>query len=274
MTLNPIFTLLFTISYDETYFMMDRPQETMSAATADTNTAAISGAHQALEDVLTIRSAPGGEPGEHMALHSPGEDKEVGASPRSTTAADRNDTPTEPADADLNEGESRPVSGTNGASLDKELTTEKPKKKKKKKSGKNKKPPITGFEEGYCELPMTPAEHMEEKLNLYDPSRSFVERVQHCIQRYRARRKFDEKRSNIFSKYLSLGGVDSGVKAFGGGLDKEILAESTAAEIAEMTATDYIRAGTGRIKFYDGSDSEHWVVDFEGIVKGFLLVKL
>jgi hypothetical protein len=65
-----------------------------------------------------------------------------------------------------------------------------------------------------------------------------------------------------------LGGVDSTLKAFTGGLDKETLDNSTATEIAAIQATDYVRTGTQNAKFYDGSDN--WVVDFEGVAKGFL----
>lgn len=97
--------------------------------------------------------------------------------------------------------------------------------------------------------------------------------MQQCIQRYRARRKLDSHRSNIFSKYLVLGGVDAGVKAFsGGGLDKDTLENCNAAEIAEIQATDHIRSGNGPIKFYDAGNPVHWVIDFESVVKGFLYV--
>jgi hypothetical protein len=68
-----------------------------------------------------------------------------------------------------------------------------------------------------------------------------------------------------------LGGVDAGVKAFSGGLDKETLENSTAAEIANIQATDHIRSH-GPIKFYDAGDPVNWVIDFEGVVKGFLYV--
>jgi len=48
----------------------------------------------------------------------------------------------------------------------------------------------------------------------------------------------------------------------------ETLENSTAAEIAAIQATDYVQTGTKNAKFYDGSDN--WVVDFEGVAKGFL----
>ena len=65
-----------------------------------------------------------------------------------------------------------------------------------------------------------------------------------------------------------LGGVDSSPKAFTGGLDQETLENSTAAEITVIQATDYVKTGTQNAKYYDGSDN--WVVDFEGVAKGFL----
>jgi hypothetical protein len=66
-----------------------------------------------------------------------------------------------------------------------------------------------------------------------------------------------------------LGGVEATTKAFTGGLDKEILENSTAAEIAAIQATDYVRKGPSlNSRFYNGSND--WVVDFEGVAKGFL----
>ncbi len=70
-----------------------------------------------------------------------------------------------------------------------------------------------------------------------------------------------------------LGGVDAGVKAFSTGLDKETLENSSAAEIADIQATDHIRSN-GPIKFYNAGDPVNWVVDFEGVAKGFLYVLL
>jgi hypothetical protein len=65
-----------------------------------------------------------------------------------------------------------------------------------------------------------------------------------------------------------LGGIEATARTFTGGLDKETVENSTAEEIRAIQATDYIR--TGNKKYYDPSDSENWVVDFEGIAKGFL----
>lgn len=97
--------------------------------------------------------------------------------------------------------------------------------------------------------------------------------MQTCIQRYRERRKLDEKRANIFTKYLVLGGIEANnAKQFTGGLDQDTIENSTAEEIAAIRATDYIRSNTNSLRFYDPGNAKHWVVDFEGLVKGFLYV--
>ncbi|KAA8571115.1 hypothetical protein EYC84_000464 [Monilinia fructicola] len=122
----------------------------------------------------------------------------------------------------------------------------------------------TGFEEFYADPPLTPDEYDEER-DIYDEGRPLDE---HGIQRYRARRKLDSVRSNILTKYFALGGIEAGTKTFNGGLDKETLENSTAAEIAAIQATDFVRSSNA--KYYDPSDTENWVVDWEGIVRGFL----
>lgn len=82
------------------------------------------------------------------------------------------------------------------------------------------------------------------------------------------RRKLDSIRSNILTKYFALGGIEAGTKTFNGGLDKETLENSTAAEIAAYQATDFVRSSNA--KYYDPSDAENWVVDWEGVARGFL----
>lgn len=68
-----------------------------------------------------------------------------------------------------------------------------------------------------------------------------------------------------------LGGVDAGtIKPFTGGLDKDTIENSTAQELVDIQATDFIRSGHNNEKFFDPCNPENWVVDFEGIAKGFL----
>ncbi|KAK8050911.1 hypothetical protein PG993_002296 [Apiospora rasikravindrae] len=147
---------------------------------------------------------------------------------------------------------------------------EKPKKKKKKsrkKTGKKRRH-ITGFEENFCDPPVTPAEASEEK-QLYAPEIPFPQRIEECIQRYRQKRKLTERNSHIFDKYLFFGGVESTQRQFGG-MDMEAIREASTDEIRQMTARDVIRDSEIGPKFYDPRDTKGWVVDFEGVVKGFL----
>ena len=96
--------------------------------------------------------------------------------------------------------------------------------------------------------------------------------MQTCIERYRSRRNLDSIRSNILTKYFMLGGIDSTAKMFTGGLEKETIEESTAREIAAIQATDVIGGSSVNAKYYHPSDDLNWVVDFEGVAKGFLCV--
>ncbi|KAI1208409.1 Argonaute siRNA chaperone complex subunit Arb1-domain-containing protein [Annulohypoxylon truncatum] len=147
--------------------------------------------------------------------------------------------------------------------------------KKKKKRSKNKKQGaaarkgVTGFEEFYADAPITPAEAALEKNEIYAESRPFSERIEQCIQRYRASRRMDSERTMLFNKYLWLGGIDASPRQFTGfAEDREALAEADAEEIRQMTATDFVGGGGGR--FYNPAEPDNWVVDFDGIARGFL----
>lgn len=79
----------------------------------------------------------------------------------------------------------------------------------------------------------------------------------------------DSERTNLFSKYLALGGIDASPRQFTGfAEDRDALEEADAEDIRKMTATDFV--GGAGAKFYNPADPEHWFVDFESIVKGFL----
>ncbi|KAI0548737.1 hypothetical protein F4679DRAFT_596289 [Xylaria curta] len=142
------------------------------------------------------------------------------------------------------------------------------KKKKKSKRAPKSRRNITGFEEYYADAPMTPAEALE-KNKLYDPVRPFPNRIEECIQRFRARRRLDTQRSAMFNKYLFLGGIDASQRQFTGmANDRDAMAEADTEQIRTMTAVDFV-GGAGN-RFYDGGNSEDWEVDFEAVVKGFL----
>ena len=90
-----------------------------------------------------------------------------------------------------------------------------------------------------------------------------------CIQRYKARRKWDPTRLLYFNAYLALGGIVTGQKQFFGGLDEKKMDDLDAEEIAMMAATDYIRhQDTGT------ADDDDWEVDFAYVVRGFLSYRI
>ncbi|KAI9774008.1 MAG: hypothetical protein M1839_001960 [Geoglossum umbratile] len=148
-----------------------------------------------------------------------------------------------------------------------------PQKKKKKKKSKNKAAKATGFEENYADAPVTPAEYVEEMEHIYNPARTFAERIEACIQRYRAKRKFDCHRKDLFDKFLSLGGIETGPKMFGGGLDPKAIDGMDAQEIATMTATDYVGKDKSSVGM-PGQQNSEWVVDFEAVAKGYFSHKI
>ena len=118
----------------------------------------------------------------------------------------------------------------------------------------------TGFEEYYVDAPITLDEYEVER-GIYHPGRPFTERIQSAIQRYKAKRNLDSERKDLFDKYMVYGGVDTGPKMFGGGLDSRTLEEATAADITAFTATNYVS---------DDKEGTEYVVDFDGCVKGFM----
>ncbi len=93
--------------------------------------------------------------------------------------------------------------------------------------------------------------------------------MEECIQRYRACRRLDNERTMMFNKYLFMGGIDSHPRQFTGiSMDPDALVEADKDQIRTMTAVDFI-GGAGS-RFFEVGDEEHWEIDFEGVVKGFL----
>ncbi|KAK7928312.1 hypothetical protein PG985_005310 [Apiospora marii] len=160
------------------------------------------------------------------------------------------------------------VDGATASVADLALEDGKPKKKKRNKKTGKKRRHITGFEENFCDTPTTPAEASEEK-HLYAAEIPFEQRIEDCIQRYRQKRKVATRNGHIFDKYLFFGGIQATQRQFGG-MDADAIREATTDEIRLMTATDFIQTGAHSAKFYHPKFAEGWVVDFEGVVKGFL----
>ena len=72
----------------------------------------------------------------------------------------------------------------------------------------------------------------------------------------------DSDRRNIFTKYMSYGGVDMGPKMFQGN-DQRGLQDMEAEDILTATAQSVIP-----------TDRSHWIIDFELVAKGYLYVPL
>lgn len=134
---------------------------------------------------------------------------------------------------------------------------------------------LTLLLEFYCDPPMTPAEHKEEKDVLYASHRPFDDRIEECIQRYRARRRLNAEREQLFSRYLMLGGIDSTVRQFQSTakIGDDVLEDASKATLREMTADDVIQRGgadNNNPRFYNPNYHDHWEVDFTGVAAGFV----
>ncbi|KAL7925656.1 Argonaute siRNA chaperone complex subunit Arb1 domain-containing protein [Trichoderma austrokoningii] len=126
-----------------------------------------------------------------------------------------------------------------------------------------------GFEEYFADPPMTPAEAMQERQEIYHPDIPFERRMQSCIQRFRSRRRLQPRQIFFFNEYLFLGGVDTSQAAYAG-LDPKELKQLTPAQRKEATARHVIHEGSSAgDRFYDGDETK-WAVDFTSVVAGFL----
>lgn len=83
-----------------------------------------------------------------------------------------------------------------------------------------------------------------------------------------------QDQSGLFSKYLSLGGIDTTQRQFTGTAKhvKDWKEEGyTADDIRELSANECLAYdGNAKGKYYNPSFPEHWGVDFAGVVAGFL----
>lgn len=118
----------------------------------------------------------------------------------------------------------------------------------------------TGFEPAYMEPLLRPAEAEEEDM-MYDEDKSFVERIEIAIQRFKQGRRMHEKYSKVFNKFMRFGGVDSEPRMHQG-VSKSELKDMNAEEIALVLATHKVPS--------DRADEKQWSVDFYGVGAAFL----
>jgi hypothetical protein len=118
----------------------------------------------------------------------------------------------------------------------------------------------TGFEKNYVEAPITPQEAEVEEA-MYDPDKSFVERIEIAIQRFKQKRRMHQQYAGIFNKFMRFGGVDEAPRMFGG-MSKQEMKSMDAEEIARATAVHTVP--------WNRADEKHWEVDFLGVGQAFL----
>jgi len=121
----------------------------------------------------------------------------------------------------------------------------------------------TGFEDDFCDPPIPPTE-FEEEQEIYSPDEPFSTRMEVAIQRFRTRRKFHQSYAKHFTAWMKFGGIETGARQFNGRLDDSIFEERDAAERAQILAEHFVN--------WDKEDGQKWIVDFEGVAKGYLYV--
>ncbi|KAF9694450.1 hypothetical protein EKO04_007287 [Ascochyta lentis] len=118
----------------------------------------------------------------------------------------------------------------------------------------------TGFENTYIEPPIKP-EEAEEEDRMYDEDRTFVERIELAIQRFKQKRRMHEMYAKVFNKLMKFGGVESGPRMYQG-MSKSEMKDMDAEEIARALAVHNVP--------WDRADEKQWAVDFAGVGAAFL----
>ncbi|KAI7612088.1 hypothetical protein KC346_g7988, partial [Hortaea werneckii] len=129
----------------------------------------------------------------------------------------------------------------------------------------------TGFEPDATEPPLTDAE-----CSLYDSSFDFIDRIQTAVKYFASKRKMHQDLRQVFEKFLLFGGFINNAQNIPSGMSKEELKKQEG--LTEAQAKEHLEyfsvseaVVTAISLFYDdqGKGSE-FVVDFEGVAKGFL----
>ncbi|KAF9167326.1 hypothetical protein DFQ26_004967 [Actinomortierella ambigua] len=172
----------------------------------------------------------------------------IGDITESESEDELSDTPESSATA----SSSKPSTSTSPTTINQEGSPKKKSKKKKKKKTKASKPEVGDA------LDMEGSVDPEE-VDLYDMSRSFEERIELAVTRFRKNRRFNPTRSQILSTYLDYGGIKSGQKSYqGGGL-------SNHPDGGEVDA-EMLKAGVDLVE----EPKEGQVVDFTNVATTFL----
>ncbi|KAH6685788.1 Argonaute siRNA chaperone complex subunit Arb1-domain-containing protein [Plectosphaerella plurivora] len=196
------------------------------------------------------------------------------------TKAEATVTVTAVADASGSDGSDAPVAAEGGGAKKKKKKNNKSKKKKKNAAAAAMAAAVgdtdikamiaedeAALQKAFAEPPITEKDAQDEK-SLYSTERPFFERIETCVQRYVARRKFSPQQKQIFDLYMFLGGIDTSPRQFTGAADLDTT-DMSKQEIRDASTSVAIPRTGGSSKFYKPGDPE-WDVDFLGIVQGFL----
>ncbi|KAI6882083.1 hypothetical protein KC360_g6665 [Hortaea werneckii] len=129
----------------------------------------------------------------------------------------------------------------------------------------------TGFEPDTTESSLTDAER-----SLYDPSFDFIDRIQTAVKYFASKRKMHQDLLQIFEKFLFFGGFITNAQTSQSGMSKEELkkqeglTEAQAKELLEYYSVSDSVVTAIFSCYEDQSKGAEFVVDFEGVAKGFL----
>jgi hypothetical protein len=123
----------------------------------------------------------------------------------------------------------------------------------------------TGFEYDFTE-PELPIEERQIELEHYSTENPICERIETAVLRYKMNRKFHQNTLKTFHAFLNFAGFDERPPGFTGGTSKEEAEDLSKEEKARRKQINYMsKEVTQSVEKADGK----WVVDFEGVTKGF-----
>lgn len=123
----------------------------------------------------------------------------------------------------------------------------------------------TGFERDHIE-PNLSADDQQLEAEQYSTDIPVYERLENAVLRFKMNRKFHQYSMSVFHAFLNYGGFDERPPMFTGGMSKEEAEGLTKEEKARRKQNNYVSA-----EVMDSLNSQdgNWVVDFEGVTKGF-----
>jgi hypothetical protein len=126
----------------------------------------------------------------------------------------------------------------------------------------------TGFEYDFAE-PELPIEERQVELEHYSPENPICERIETAVLRYKMNRKFHQNTLKTFHAFLNFAGFEERPSGFTGGTSKEEAEGLSKEEKARRKQINYM---SKEVTQSDEKADGKWVVDFEGVTKGFFSI--